>query len=475
MDLQDLFQSCKKGDLNIIKQLVDQKEVELNVRDKWDSTPLYYACLCGHTNVVRYLLKSGARCEANTFDGERCVYGALTPEIRNILLKDYLVITSKTIQRNHYDEFLRKCLESGDYFDVIFSVHNRIFKVHRSILSVTCDYFNDMFKNKWKNRKIIYINNYKVNPLAFNILLLYLYTGRLECDLHLIEDVKSLVKQCKLYRLLQQIDDSVKKIHSFECTKPGTNVSTITVESETHSHHFNILYLNCIPRDVHFWIDGSELPFLTDFSSYTFFDVYFNVENQLFKCHKVFFSGRSDYFKALFNDHFMEAKKQINGIQVFELFYISIQTFLVIASYIYQNSAQFNLKNAYEVIMTADLYLMPGLKRQCANFIGQHLTVNNVISTLLTSRLLQLTKLEGQCAEFMAQYLHKIINKEEFKDLIINDAKEVKGRQETDTIDIIDDIRYNITNNVQTFSAMSEANDKLRMIEELLENIGLDA
>lgn len=110
------------------RHLVQQKEVELNVRDKWDSTPLYYACLCGHTNLVRYLLKSGfpiddpspltslttkcllpgARCEANTFDGERCVYGALTSEIRNILLKDYLVISSKIIQRNDFDEFLRK-------------------------------------------------------------------------------------------------------------------------------------------------------------------------------------------------------------------------------------------------------------------------------------------------------------------------------------------------------------------------------
>ena len=79
MDLNDLFQSCKKGDLNRVKyellstdchnkvitylfairELVEQKEVELNVRDKWDSTPLYYACLCGHTNLVRYLLKSG--------------------------------------------------------------------------------------------------------------------------------------------------------------------------------------------------------------------------------------------------------------------------------------------------------------------------------------------------------------------------------------------------------------------------------
>ncbi len=43
----------------LFRFLVEQKEVEVNVRDKWDSTPLYYACLCGHIDLVRYLLENG--------------------------------------------------------------------------------------------------------------------------------------------------------------------------------------------------------------------------------------------------------------------------------------------------------------------------------------------------------------------------------------------------------------------------------
>ncbi|GLD70009.1 ankyrin repeat and BTB/POZ domain-containing protein 1 [Lates japonicus] len=50
-----------------VRYLVEQRDVDLNVRDKWDSTPLYYACLCGHEELVQYLLASGAKCEANTF------------------------------------------------------------------------------------------------------------------------------------------------------------------------------------------------------------------------------------------------------------------------------------------------------------------------------------------------------------------------------------------------------------------------
>ncbi|CAN8001451.1 unnamed protein product, partial [Ixodes hexagonus] len=106
-DTLALFASCRKGDLSKIKYLVEEREIELNLRDKWDGTPLYYACLCGHKEVVEYLLDNGARCVANTFDGERCLYASLDMEIRN-LLRDHKVVTSNTMRRDDYDQFLRR-------------------------------------------------------------------------------------------------------------------------------------------------------------------------------------------------------------------------------------------------------------------------------------------------------------------------------------------------------------------------------
>ncbi len=117
-------------------------------------------------------------------------------------------------------------------------------------------------------------------------------------------------------------------------------MTTILVESESHAIDFNILYLQCIPNEFHQWIGGSELPFLPNFLAHNFVDIIFKVEDKLFKCHKVFFCGRSDYFKALINDHFLEAQHQIDGIQVFEIFDISINTFIGIISYMYQNQVQ---------------------------------------------------------------------------------------------------------------------------------------
>jgi len=55
----DLFQSCRRGDLDRVRYLVENGETELNLRDHWDSTPLYYACLCGHHELVEFLLQNG--------------------------------------------------------------------------------------------------------------------------------------------------------------------------------------------------------------------------------------------------------------------------------------------------------------------------------------------------------------------------------------------------------------------------------
>lgn len=55
---------------------------------------------------MRVVSVAGAKCEANTFDGERCLYGALSDPIRR-LLKEYKRITAKAMQRDYYDQFLQ--------------------------------------------------------------------------------------------------------------------------------------------------------------------------------------------------------------------------------------------------------------------------------------------------------------------------------------------------------------------------------
>ena len=65
------------------------------------------------------------------------------------------------------------------------------------------------------------------------------------------------------------------------------------------------------------------------------------------------------------------------------------------------------------------------------------------------------------------------MDQEDFHKLIIEDAAEVKGRQETDTIATIDDVRYHI--NLIHQDSPVEALQKHRLIDQLLEQLNLEA
>lgn len=63
---------------------------------------------------------------------------------------------------------------------------------------------------------------------------------------------------------------------------------------------------------------------------------------------------------------------------------------------------------------------------------------------------------------------------EEFVAAVKENAEAVEERQETDSIPLVDDIRFHITSNVQTYSAIEEASQKLEALENLLASIGLE-
>ncbi|KAH9510218.1 Ankyrin repeat and BTB/POZ domain-containing protein 1 [Bulinus truncatus] len=418
------------------KYLVEIKETEIDVRDKWDSTPLYYACLCGHRDIVEYLLEKGAKCEANTFDGERCLYGALTDEIRN-LLKSYNVISSRTIRRDIFEEFLRRLLDNRMYSDVVFNVHGEEFYTHRCILSARCMFFAHMLKTKWQNRVVIELNHSQMSPGVFKSILQYLYT---------------------------------------ECSKPGVKVTTLVLEpvkgSDSLQADFAQLAHLALPEELTSWVVG-ELPFEPESMPFTYPDVFFIVDGHRFMCHKAFFCGRSDYFKALLENHFGENKNTEN-IPVVYLHNLSVEVFLRILTYIYSDSADLQPDVVNDVLVAADMYLLPGLKHLCGTSLMEYVDNYNVVNMIRTSRLFNLTRLESHCAEYIANNLSEVIHQEEFRQLVVEDAGNLKEREETDTIDIVDEIRYYISSFVLTFSEMEEANEKLKLIDSLLEDLDIE-
>lgn len=70
--------------------------------------------------------------------------------------------------------------------------------------------------------------------------------------------------------------------------------------------------------------------------------------------------------------------------------------------------------------------------------------------------------------------LCQMVESEEFAQLVQEDAAQVKEREETDSIDIVDEVRFYIANVVSTFSELQDAEHHLRLIDQLLEDLDID-
>ena len=69
-----------------------------------------------------------------------------------------------------------------------------------------------------------------------------------------------------------------------------------------------------------------------------------------------------------------------------------------------------------------------------------------------------------------------MVKNEKFKELVLNDARNVKSREETDTIDIVDEIRYVLrTTNLNSLSSIKEAELQLECLDSFLEELNLEA
>ncbi|XP_060016969.1 ankyrin repeat and BTB/POZ domain-containing protein 1 isoform X13 [Lagenorhynchus albirostris] len=439
MDTCDLFSSCRKGDVGRVRYLLEQRDVEVNVRDKWDSTPLYYACLCGHEELVLYLLANGARCEANTFDGERCLYGAQSEAIRRAL-RDYKQVTASYRRRDYYYSCLLRLLEQGIHSDVVFLVHGKSFRAHRCILGARSTYFAHMLDTKWKGKSVVVLRHPLINPVAFGALLQYLYTGCLDVGVEHVGDCERLARQCQLWGLLGDLEAQCRPPAAGGpgpagrlCPAPRAPAPGQLLQAQVLAH------------------PEPSLP-------------------------QAFFCGHSDYFRALLDDHFRENEEleASGGLLAITLHDVSPAVFTHVLYYVYSDHTELPPELAYDVLSVADMYLLPGLKQLCGRGLAQLLDEDSVVGVWRVAKLFGLARLEDQCTKYMAKVIEKLLEREDFVEAVKEEAAAVTARQETDSIPLVDDIRFHLGSTAQTCSAMEQAERQLRALEDLLASVGLD-
>lgn len=130
----------------------------------------------------------------------------------------------------------------------------------------------------------------------------------------------------------------------------------------------------------------------------------------------------------------------------------------VILTFLYTERAEFPLDVAVDVLFAADLLFLEKLKAKAAVVIS---TLGNGTATampslenanedecldvyeiLRTAWVTRVQRLEEFAARYMAYRLETYIDEPEFAEIVKESASRISARQETDSIELLDDIRY---------------------------------
>jgi len=495
---KDLCLACRRGDLKVCQEKIAEG-VNVNGRDRFDYTPLNLSSLCGHYEVVRLLLESGALCERDTFEGERCLYNALNDRIRNLLLSYDYSKSRDPLQplAGHITSLLYRDIPQTS--DITIVTEQRELHLHKFILAARSPYFAKKLAaapetTSWRVPGAVPVRSLEVAIQA-------LYMNEISLDIDEEEEVlKGLDNLChklEIGDILQMILETDRRLARQYRTKEierardqletwfGKMILGNTVQVDI-SKADNVKWdrQNSIFADVLLCADDpdadeAELEELNDKDQSTTSDSSTPLsftgiplaqtspeattarrrkQVTLFPAHRAMLI-RSEFFLAMFSSAFREAQLS-DHLPVIHLD-CSPAVLRVILSYMYTEQSNFGLDVALPVLFTSDAWFIEKLKVKAAMIIS---TLGNGSASIVESENprgetdvediidiydvvragwdTRVHRLEEFGARYIAYRLERYIDEPEFKELVRESAARIKERQETDTVEIVDDIRY---------------------------------
>lgn len=494
-EFNELLEACRRGDLRRTQELISAG-VNINGKDKFDYTPLIIASLCGHYDLVELLLESGALAERDTFQGERCIYNALNNKIRNLLLRyDYSKSTDPLQPwAAHITSLFTKRVPKTS--DITLTEGAETLELHKFILSARSPYFHT------KLREAPDITTWKL-PLSkpvesFRIVLRYLYLGDVPREVvdarstHTEEEVLTgidkISKQLEIPKLWEVILSShdrrlVRQRHQDEVNRAQKQIHDffnrmilghkMTVETrrvpEVKWPHGNSIFADCllqaeeeVDENAHTEEDQSlSIIPIGPGATLKSNGATKSAKSILYPAHKAMLI-RSPYFETMFSSGFLEAR-EFEHLHVIKVD-CPPKVLEIILRFLYTEDVECPLELALDLLYASDMLLLDKLKNKAAVLISSLGSGNNKVLVDRTHKNgdeapievepinvydvihaawdLRVQRLETFAARYLAHRLEDYIDEKEFAELIQKSAARVKNREETDTIELLDDIRY---------------------------------
>ncbi|SCU91382.1 LAMI_0E05666g1_1 [Lachancea mirantina] len=452
---------CRVGDTENVDRLVSTG-VDLNGVDEFDNTPLFLASLCGHEDLVNLLLQRGAVCDRDRYEGARCVYGALTDTIRNILLR-YDISKAVDVKQPFATHISLQLQDSTNTpFDIFFSFNGQpLLKAHRFLLASRSAYFANKLNGPWAGKQIIHMPHERFKA-AFEIILKYIYLIPTLHDIY-PEDYKILKAIC----LKLQLADFYDSLNELCKTRDSSERAHLMAESQfLFTEHARIQMKNFVKAIVSQKREYKEAPNgiksvegdITCCSSFP--DVLISLSDEANQKTLIYPSHRSilmraDYFRIMFHSNFSESThySQHRNLYAGDNVELPVLKFpsknddvaCVILNYLYYDETEVPSRVAMDVLTAADALCLDRLKTMAAVSITQSsslLRLTTPFDILSAGWDTRSERLEHYAAKVIARDLVHYGKHPKLKEAILESSARIKSRQETDTIELVDDIRY---------------------------------
>ena len=173
---------------------------------------------------------------------------------------------------------------------------------------------------------------------------------------------------------------------------------------------------------------------------------------------------RSEFFKTMFSSSFREAQS-LEHLHIIRVD-CTPEVLEIVLKFLYTEKTDVPLELALDTLYAADLLFIDKLKMRAAVVISTLGSGNvsqipsrldadaptpageakddelDIYEIIRAAWLLRVPRLEEFAARYIAFRLESFIDEPDFEDIVKESASRIQGRQETDTIELLDDIRY---------------------------------
>ncbi|XEU95438.1 hypothetical protein FSHL1_000722 [Fusarium sambucinum] len=503
-EFHDFLMACRRGDLRRCQELISQG-VNINGKDRFDYTPLIVASLCGHYELVQLLLESGALAERNTFQGERCIYNALNDRIRNLLLQyDFSKSSDPYVYwSTHISTLLGRT--SPNTTDITLASGSRSFDLHKFILVARSPYFRSKLAAVPETATWKLAHTVPVQSFLIVLRYLYLGEvprdiapiGGADSEEDVLKGLDKVSKQLEVESLWEAIlaggdrrlarqryQAEVERARGqfedfFQQNVLGHKMIVDTDQVKNVKWKYdNSMFADVIlradePIDIEDeksgqatpTEDGPTIPIgpAGDQESVV------KRKSVLYPAHKAMLI-RSEYFEKMFSGDFVESQRD-DHLRIITVD-CTPAVLEIILTFLYTESAVCPLEHALDLLYAADMLFLDGLKSKAAQAISTLGSGNanalvdrthgeaqrndeagpeveeaemepiNIYDVIHAAWDLRVQRLEEFAARYLAYRLEDYIDEEDFQALIAESAQRITVREETDTIELLDDIRY---------------------------------